>query len=92
LSEKAKKDEVVIRARSDQVGGSTDAVGVDHANTIDLCKDDKSKMPFEVGNNSDTPVCTQKVGETQSRALKNIVNHTGVIIKLLMLICTSYTP
>ena len=63
---------------SHRVGGSADAVGVDHANTIDLCKDDKSKMPFEAGNNNDTPVSTQKVGETQSRAVKNIVNHTGV--------------
>ena len=35
-------------------------------------------MPFEVGNNNDTPVSTQKVGETQSRAVKNIVNHKGV--------------
>ena len=35
-------------------------------------------MPFEAGNNNDTPVSTQKVGETQSRAVKNIVNHKGV--------------
>ena len=38
-----------------QVGGYADAVEVDHANTVDLCEDDKSKMPFEVGNNNDTP-------------------------------------
>jgi hypothetical protein len=35
-------------------------------------------MPFEVENNNDTPVSNQKVGETQSRAVKNIVNHIGV--------------
>jgi hypothetical protein len=40
---------------TDQVGGYADAVEVDHANTIDPCEDDKSKMPFEVGNNNDTP-------------------------------------
>jgi len=35
-------------------------------------------MPFEVGNNNDTPISNQKVGDTQSRAVKNIVNHIGV--------------
>ena len=63
---------------TDQVGGFADAVEVDHANIIDFCKDDKSKMPFEVGNNNDNPVSNQKVGDTQSRAVKNIVNHIGV--------------
>ena len=63
---------------SNQVGGSANAIEVDHANIIDLCKDDKSKMPFEVGNNNDTPISNQKVGDTQSRAVKNIVNHIGV--------------
>jgi hypothetical protein len=39
---------------TDQVGGYADATEFDHANTIDLCEDDKSKMPLEVGNNNDT--------------------------------------
>ena len=38
-----------------QVGGYADAVEVDHANNVDLYEDDKNKMPFEVGNNNDTP-------------------------------------
>jgi len=35
-------------------------------------------MPFEVGNNNDTLISNHKVGETLSRAVKNIVNHIGV--------------
>jgi hypothetical protein len=35
-------------------------------------------MPSKVETNNDTPVSNQKVGETQSRVVKNIVNHTGV--------------
>lgn len=65
---------------NDQVGGSANAVKVDHANFVDLCVSDKSKMSLEVGNDNDTPIRNHKVGETQSRVLKNNVNHTGVDI------------
>ena len=62
----------------DEVGVSIDAVGVDRANIIDLSKADKSKLLFEVRNDNDSLVSDQKVGETQSRIVKKIVNHTGV--------------
>lgn len=41
---------------TDQVGGSADAAEVDHANTVDLCEDGKSKMPFEAENNNNTTI------------------------------------
>jgi hypothetical protein len=33
-----------------------------------------------LGNDNEIPICNQKVGETQSRAVKNNVNHIGVDI------------
>jgi len=63
-----------------QVGGSADAVKLDHRNSIDLCEGDKSKMSLEVGNDNDSPVSNQKVGEAQSRAVKNNVNRTELDI------------
>jgi hypothetical protein len=61
---------------TDHVGGSVD-VEVDCPNIIDPYHD-RSKMRFKVGNNNDTLDSHQKVGETQSRAIKNMVNHTRV--------------
>lgn len=63
---------------TDQVGGSADAIEVDHANTVDLCESGKSKLPPEVGKDADTPVINQKVSDIQSRAIKNKEKHTGV--------------
>jgi hypothetical protein len=63
-----------------QVRGSADAVKLDHRNSVDLCEGDKSKMSLEVGNDNDSPVSNLKVGEAQSRAVKNNVNHTGLDI------------
>ncbi|WVZ72929.1 hypothetical protein U9M48_021311 [Paspalum notatum var. saurae] len=63
---------------NDQVGGSTDAIEVDHANTIGLCESDKSIMSLQVGKDDETPVRNQKAGESPSRAVKNKAKHTGV--------------
>jgi len=63
---------------TDQVGGSADDIEVDHTNSIDPCEGDKSKMSLVLGNDNETLICNQKVGETQSRAVENNVNHIGV--------------
>jgi len=63
-----------------KVWGSADVVEVDHGNSVDLSKGDKSKISLEVGNDNDSPISNEKVGETQSRVVKNNVNRTGVDI------------
>ncbi|CAN6213826.1 unnamed protein product [Urochloa humidicola] len=59
-------------------GGSSDAIDADHAKTGDICENDKSKMPLEVGKDDETPVSNQKVCEIQSTEVKNKAKIRGV--------------
>ncbi|KAJ1265005.1 hypothetical protein BS78_08G044500 [Paspalum vaginatum] len=62
---------------TDQVGGSKDASEVDYENTIDIHQSGKSKMSIEVGKDDDTPIIIKKVGEIQSKSVRNKAKHTG---------------
>ncbi|WVZ88593.1 hypothetical protein U9M48_035094 [Paspalum notatum var. saurae] len=62
---------------TDQVGGSEDAIEVDYENNVDINESGKSRVSLEVGKDDDTH-SNQKVGEIQSKDVKNEAKHTGV--------------
>jgi hypothetical protein len=56
---------------TDQTGGPTNSVDVDHARINDICENDKGKFLLEAEKDTDTAVSNQRAEEIQSRTIQN---------------------
>jgi hypothetical protein len=56
---------------TDQTGGPTNSVDVDHARINDICENDKDKISLEIEKDIDTAVSNQRAEEIQSRTVQN---------------------